>query len=164
MLAVPHPTSLADSFTRAATGCLRSGSRQEPTAIEYRVTPDPLALLLITGREPCAHRLALYLTSQGVRVTTVGDQVASQLDGEAHGYDCIVVDLGSRRSSCAVTLTRTLRGQSDVPIVLISAESGVSERVAALDAGADDCVTASCSDRELLSRILASVRRVRRLR
>jgi DNA-binding response OmpR family regulator len=122
-----------------------------------------VAVLLINGAEPVAKKLALYLTGHGCRVSVVDEAVSG---GETHArrYDCVVIDLGEEACARAVTLTRAVRHEFAQPILVIAPGNNVDERVAVLDAGADDCVSAACSERELLSRILASVRRSRGLR
>jgi DNA-binding response OmpR family regulator len=125
---------------------------------------ESLALLLINGPDPCAQKLAPYLTAHGVRVTAVANELAGQLEARSRVYDCVVVDLGPQARDRGVMVTRALRAEHRLPIVLIASGHDVGERIDVLDAGADDCVLASCSERELMSRILASIRRVRRLR
>jgi DNA-binding response OmpR family regulator len=143
----------------ARVNTLRHGRRC--TAKAHALQPDSLALLFISGPEPCAQRLAPYLTSRGVRVTSVGNDEVARLEARTGTYDCFVLDLGYR-SDDAVALVRGLRAQTDIPIVLVVATKAVDLRVAVLEAGADDCVAVPFGERELLSRIQASVRRARR--
>jgi DNA-binding response OmpR family regulator len=106
----------------------------------------------------------VYLASHGARVTSVSNELDAIHEARARRYDCVVVDLGRAPRDRGVTLTRALRAEHAVPIVLIASGTGHSERIDLLDAGADDCVPASCSERELLSRIVATVRRAQRNR
>jgi DNA-binding response OmpR family regulator len=115
--------------------------------------------LLINARDPTAQQLAYFLAAQGMRVTEVADAAAGQLEARARTYDCLVLDLG--RGADAPAIMRLLRIQCAAPIVFIAASKDVTERVNALDAGADDCVSHPFSERELMTRILASVRRAR---
>lgn len=118
--------------------------------------PDSVTLLLITRN---VARLAPRLTVQGVRVTTVEDGSAVVGEMERCVYDCVVIDLGA--ASEASDLTGTLRDTNAIPILVVAAGRSPEERSAALDAGADDCISIPISDRELLQRILGSVRRAR---
>jgi DNA-binding response OmpR family regulator len=120
---------------------------------------ESVAVLVISGRDPASQRLAYFLATQGMRVTAVADPVAGQLEARSRSYDCLVLDLGCDANAAAIM--RMLRSQSGAPIIFIAATKNVTERVNALDAGADDCVALPFSERELMTRILATVRRAR---
>ncbi|NEC50884.1 response regulator [Actinospica acidiphila] len=72
--------------------------------------------------------------------------------------DVVLLDLGLPDRD-GVDVIRGLRGWSRVPILVLSARQGSDEKVAALDAGADDYVTKPFSMNELLARLRAAVRR-----
>jgi DNA-binding response OmpR family regulator len=79
----------------------------------------------------------------------------------AHPPDLIILDLNLPVLS-GVEVCRILRGRSDrprVPIIMLTARTGESDRVAGLDMGADDYVTKPFSLRELNSRVRAVLRR-----
>ncbi|MCX5055143.1 response regulator [Streptomyces sp. NBC_00201] len=73
--------------------------------------------------------------------------------------DVVLLDLGLPDMD-GVDVIRALRGWSRVPILVLSARQGSDEKVAALDAGADDYVTKPFSMDELMARLRAAVRRV----
>jgi two-component system KDP operon response regulator KdpE len=75
--------------------------------------------------------------------------------------DVVILDLGLPDMDGAAVI-EGLRGWSDVPIIVLSARTGQSEKVAALDAGADDYVTKPFGMDELLARLRAALRRGRR--
>ena len=77
----------------------------------------------------------------------------------AHRPDVVLLDLGLPDMD-GVEVIRALRGWSRVPILVLSARQASGEKVAALDAGADDYVTKPFSMDELMARLRAAVRRV----
>ncbi|MDR2851877.1 MAG: two-component system response regulator KdpE [Burkholderiaceae bacterium] len=74
--------------------------------------------------------------------------------------DLLVLDLGLPDGD-GVTLIRDVRGWSNVPIIVLSARSDESDKIAALDAGADDYLTKPFGAGELLARVRANLRRSR---
>ena len=72
--------------------------------------------------------------------------------------DLIVLDLGLPDAD-GISLIRDLRAWSDTPIIVLSARTAESEKVAALDAGADDYLTKPFGAAELLARVRAQLRR-----
>jgi DNA-binding response OmpR family regulator len=101
-------------------------------------------------------RLASFLNRA---LAAAGYRVEHALNG-VHALDCferlapdvVLVDLQVFQ---ARELTRQLRASSDVPIVLLSTTDSVEERVAGLDAGADDYITIPFAVEELLARLRA---------
>ncbi|RYZ10844.1 MAG: two-component system response regulator KdpE [Comamonadaceae bacterium] len=74
--------------------------------------------------------------------------------------DLLVLDLGLPDGD-GVTLIRDVRGWSAVPIIVLSARSDEADKIAALDAGADDYLTKPFGTGELLARVRANLRRPR---
>ena len=74
--------------------------------------------------------------------------------------DLLVLDLGLPDSD-GLALIRDVRGWSGVPIIVLSARSGEADKIAALDAGADDYLTKPFGVGELLARVRANLRRPR---
>src|SRR3989440_4366590 len=75
-----------------------------------------------------------------------------------HHPDVVILDLGLPGID-GIDVVRGLRGWSQVPIVILSVRDREAEKVAALDAGADDYVTKPFGMDELLARIRAAIRR-----
>jgi two-component system KDP operon response regulator KdpE len=73
--------------------------------------------------------------------------------------DLIVLDLGLPDLE-GVEVCRRVRASSSIPIIVLSARSGETDKVAALDLGADDYVTKPFGPEELLARIRVALRRV----
>lgn len=92
-------------------------------------------------------------------VEAVDGQVALDLMPEEHP-DLIILDVMMPRVD-GFEVCRSLRSQGyDVPILMLTAKDGVSERVAGLDAGADDYLPKPFALEELLARVRSLIRRV----
>ena len=74
--------------------------------------------------------------------------------------DLLILDLGLPDGN-GIDLIRDLRGWSDVPVLILSARSQEADKIAALDAGADDYLTKPFGVGELLARVRANLRRPR---
>ncbi|MBN1367020.1 MAG: response regulator transcription factor [Dehalococcoidales bacterium] len=101
----------------------------------------------------------LYLSRDGHRVITAyeGDE-ALRLAREAHP-DLIVLDL-MLPGIDGLTICRTLRAESDVPIIMLTAKTTEEDRLTGLSLGADDYVTKPFSPKELAARVRAVLRRL----
>src|SRR5437868_11399655 len=74
--------------------------------------------------------------------------------------DLVILDLGLPDGD-GVTFLRDLRAWSQVPVIVLSARSDEADKIAALDAGADDYLTKPFGTGELLARVRANLRRPR---
>ena len=83
---------------------------------------------------------------------------AREVEARTHKPDLMLVDLGLPDGN-GVDVIRHVRAWSPVPIVVLSARTMEEQKIAALDAGADDYVTKPFSAPELLARIRAALRR-----
>jgi two-component system, OmpR family, response regulator len=112
-------------------------------------------------RPATSMRRTLRAAGYGVDVvTTIGQLLA---EAKSPKYDFIIIDR-RRSGEDAVGAVRTLRTERCLtPILMISADGEVEDRVGALDAGADDFITAPFDRNELLARIRALLRRPRTL-
>jgi two-component system KDP operon response regulator KdpE len=115
--------------------------------------------VLVVDDEPQIRRaLTINLRARGydVDVAESGEQA---LDVAARTHpDVVVLDLGLPGID-GVEVIRGLRGWSQVPIVVLSVRESEPDKVAALDAGADDYVTKPFGMDELLARLRAALRR-----
>ena len=101
----------------------------------------------------------LYLNRDGYRVLTAHDGVeALRLARESHP-DLIVLDLMLPGIN-GLEICRTLRAESDVPIIMLTAMTTEQDRLTGLDLGADDYVTKPFSPKELAARVRAVLRRL----
>ncbi len=101
----------------------------------------------------------LYLNRDGHRVLTAYNGVeALRLARENHP-DLIVLDL-MLPGRDGLQVCRTLRAESEVPIIMLTAKTTEQDRLAGLDLGADDYVTKPFSPKELAARVRAVLRRL----
>jgi len=118
-----------------------------------------MRLLLIEDDAPLAEVLRLGLTEEGFAV----DAVADAADGLRHlsltPYDTLVLDLGLPGSDGLTVLSEVRRQGSNLPVLILTARTEVTHRVAGLDAGADDYLTKPFALAELSARIRALLRR-----
>ncbi len=119
----------------------------------------PVALLV--EDEPQIRRfLRTALEAEGWTVHETDTQRQGLIDAGTRKPDLLVVDLGLPDGD-GVTLIRELRTWSTVPVIVLSARASENDKIAALDAGADDYLTKPFGVRELLARVRATMRRHR---
>lgn len=113
---------------------------------------------LIVEDEPQMRRfLRASLSSHGYQVIEAGDGAEAVRLATSHNPEIILLDLGLPDID-GLDLTRQLREWSRVPIIVISARGREDDKVAALDAGADDYLTKPFGVKELLARIRVALR------
>ena len=116
-------------------------------------------ILIVDDDKKTVELVRLYLTRDGHKVTTAYDGVeALKLAREQHP-DLIVLDLMLPGMS-GLEICRTLREESDVPIIMLTARSTDEDKLSGLGIGADDYVTKPFSPRELAARVLTVLRRM----
>ncbi len=102
--------------------------------------------------------LRVLLEAESFRVIEAGTAERGEIEARAHKPDLLIVDLGLPDED-GLAVIRRVRQWSPVPIVVLSARTMESQKVAALDAGADDYVAKPFSAPELLARVRAGLRR-----
>ena len=118
--------------------------------------------VLIVDDEPRIVEVARdYLEHAGFAVLTAADGPSALKTARSRKPDVIVLDLGLPGLD-GLDVARTLRHESSVPIVMLTARDDELDRVLGLEIGADDYVTKPFSPRELVARIRAILRRVDR--
>lgn len=115
--------------------------------------------ILIADDDPQMLRaLRITLAARGYDVVTARDGKAALDAAIQTRPDVVVLDLGMPGLT-GIEVIEALRGWTQVPILVVSGRSELSDKVEALDAGADDYVTKPFSADELLARIRAQSRR-----
>jgi two-component system KDP operon response regulator KdpE len=119
----------------------------------------PVAILI--EDEPQIRRFVrLALEAEGWVVHEADTARRGLLDAGTRKPDLLVVDLGLPDGD-GLDLIRDVRTWSNVPIVVLSARADEADKIAALDAGADDYLTKPFGVGELLARVRANLRRTR---
>ncbi len=115
--------------------------------------------VLIVDDEPQILRaLRINLSVRGYEITTASTGEAALRAASEVRPDVIVLDLGLPDID-GLEVLAGLRGWNETPVIVLSARSDSAEKVAALDAGADDYVTKPFGMDEFLARLRAAVRR-----
>jgi two-component system, OmpR family, KDP operon response regulator KdpE len=116
-------------------------------------------VLVVDDERPILRALEANLKARGyeVEIAETGER-ALQVAGQ-RSLDAVIVDLGLPGIT-GLDVVRGLRAWSKVPIIILSARHEETEKIAALDAGADDYVTKPFGMGELLARLRAALRRV----
>jgi two-component system, OmpR family, KDP operon response regulator KdpE len=117
-------------------------------------------VLVIDDERQILRALAAGLGAHGYDVLTA-DTGEAGLDAAATAIpDCVILDLGLPDID-GTEVIRRLRGWSEVPVIVLSVRDSGSQKVDALDAGADDYVSKPFAIDELLARMRATLRRVK---
>ncbi len=115
-------------------------------------------VLVVEDERALLRALAMNLTARGYEVTEADSGTRALSAAAADEHDVIVLDLGLPDLS-GMDVIKGVRAYSSTPIIVLSARTGTSDKVAALDLGADDYVTKPFSIDELLARLRAATRR-----
>ncbi|MDE2358182.1 MAG: response regulator [Betaproteobacteria bacterium] len=120
-----------------------------------------MRILLVEDDPMIARTLQRALAEDGYAVDRVGDGEAARLALETAGdaYALVLLDLGLPRKSGLELLRELRRAGNRVRVLIVTARDAVADRVAGLDAGADDYLTKPFSLDELTARMRALLRR-----
>ncbi len=118
-------------------------------------------LLIIEDDAEIRKVLRVLLEAESYRVTEAETMARAEIEARSHKPDLLLVDLGLPDGD-GLKLIRRVRAWSPVPIVVVSARAMEEQKIAALDAGADDYVTKPFSAPELRARVRAALRRTAR--
>ena len=119
------------------------------------------AVLIVEDEKLIRRFVRTSLEEEGCRVFEAGSCADGLLEAVANKPDLIVLDLGLPDGN-GVDFIRDLRGWSAVPVIVLSARSSEADKIAALDAGADDYLVKPFGAGELLARVRAQLRRLAR--
>jgi two-component system KDP operon response regulator KdpE len=115
--------------------------------------------ILVVEDDPAIRSvLRALLESERFRFSEAATAARAEIEARAHRPDLMLVDLGLPDGD-GLTVIRQVRQWSPVPIMVLSARTAEDQKIAALDAGADDYVTKPFSAPELLARVRAALRR-----
>jgi len=123
------------------------------------MTTSNIPHILVVDDDPDLRELLRsYLGSNGFTVAVAGDGIGMWRQLDEHQADAIVLDL-MLPGEDGLSLTRSLRAKSSVPILMLSARGEELDRVIGLEVGADDYLAKPFGPRELLARLRALLRR-----
>ena len=115
--------------------------------------------VLVIEDEPAIRSvLRVLLQAEGYRCIEADTAMRAEIEARSHKPDLLLIDLGLPDAD-GLKVIRRVRAWSQVPIVVLSARTMEEQKIAALDAGADDYVTKPFSAPELLARLRAGLRR-----
>ncbi|MGP4006652.1 response regulator [Streptomyces sp. 4N124] len=119
-------------------------------------------VLVVEDDPQLVRALVINMQARRYGVDAAPDGATALRLAAARQPDVMVLDLGLPDMD-GVDVIKAVRGWTRVPILVLSARQGSDEKVAALDAGADDYITKPFSMDELLARLRAAVRRTEEL-
>ena len=122
------------------------------------MTREAHQILVIEDDAAMLHTLCVLLQREGYRLIEASTAARAEIEARSHRPDLLLVDLGLPDAD-GLTVIRQVRTWSTVPIIVISARHMEAQKIAALDAGADDYITKPFSNAELLARVRAGLRR-----
>ena len=116
-------------------------------------------ILIVEDDPPIRNLISVALESHGYRHLTAPNAASAVMEATSHNPDIMLLDLGLPDLD-GVEVIRKIRSWSGMPIIVISARSDDSDKIEALDAGADDYLTKPFSVDELLARLRVTLRRL----
>lgn len=123
------------------------------------MSEDAPHILVVDDDLRLRNLLRRFLMENGFRVSVAADASAARVHLESLVFDLIVLDVMMPGEN-GMDLTRALREESSVPILLLTAMGESQDRIAGLESGADDYLTKPFEPRELVLRIRTILRRV----
>ncbi len=118
-----------------------------------------MRVLLIEDEPDLARQLSTALDEAGYAVDVANDGEEGHFLGDTEPYDAVVLDLGLPKMDGLSVLERWRQAGRDMPVLILTARDRWNEKVAGIDAGADDYVTKPFHIEEVLARLRALVRR-----
>ncbi len=119
-------------------------------------------ILVVDDHREIRELLAQYLKQHNFRVTVADGGAAMKKQLREHAIDLVVLDI-MMPGEDGLSLCRSLRETTKLPVIMLTAMAETTERVIGLEIGADDYVTKPFEPRELLARIKAVMRRTHSL-
>lgn len=120
---------------------------------------NKLSILVVEDDLPVRNLITTTLKTHDYKYLTAADGASAVMEASSHNPDVILLDLGLPDMD-GVEIIQKIRSWSQVPIIVISARSEDTDKIEALDAGADDYLTKPFSVEELLARLRVTQRRL----
>lgn len=116
-------------------------------------------ILVVEDDPPVRNLITTTLRTNDYRYLTAANGETAILEASSHNPDILLLDLGLPDMD-GVEVIQKIRSWSNLPIIVISARSEDTDKIGALDAGADDYLTKPFSVEELLARLRVTQRRL----
>jgi two-component system KDP operon response regulator KdpE len=116
------------------------------------------AILVIDDEPQLRGVLRAALAAEGFRIIEADSARRGLIEASSHKPDLVILDLGLPDAD-GRTVVERIRKWSSMPVLILSARVDEAQKIAALDAGADDYVTKPFTTGELLARVRAALRR-----
>ena len=122
-------------------------------------------VLVYNNNTGIAEKMASLLAGEGLSMLVSADihQLKQMLDTEKIHLMLIDVELNDKGWDKGIEMIASLRKKSSIPLIVVSSQSAETAKIMALEAGADDYVTADCNPLELLARVKSQLRRYTQL-
>jgi two-component system OmpR family response regulator len=128
-------------------------------ASRFMSMPSQNPHVLVVDDDPSMRELiGEYLSENDLRVTAVGSGAEMARELKESVIDVILLDLRLRGED-GLQLARQVRETSEVPVIIVTGKKEEADRVMGLEIAADDYITKPFSNRELLARVRAVLRR-----
>jgi two-component system OmpR family response regulator len=115
-------------------------------------------ILVVDDHSDIRQLVARYLTKHGFRASTAESAAAARRLMQAAKIDLVVLDI-MMPGEDGLSLTRSIRENEDIPVILLTAMGEETDRIVGLEVGADDYLAKPFNPRELLARIKSVLRR-----
>ena len=119
---------------------------------------DAPHVLVVDDDRRLRELLTRYLSENGFRVSNAGDAAEARSKLQGLEFDILVVDV-MMPGETGISFTKSLQGNIDVPVLMLTALAEIDSRIEGLEAGADDYLSKPFEPRELLLRINSIIKR-----
>jgi two-component system OmpR family response regulator len=118
-----------------------------------------MRILIVEDEPSLSRQLRQTLEGAGYAVDSAEDGEEGQFLGETESYDAVILDLGLPEVDGLTVLDRWRKAGHKMPVLVLTARDSWSDKVAGLDAGADDYLAKPFQSEELIARLRALIRR-----
>ncbi len=118
-----------------------------------------MRILIVEDEPNLSRQLRQTLEQAGYAVDSAMDGEEGQYLGETEQYDAVILDLGLPEVDGLTVLDRWRKAGRKMPVLVLTARDSWSDKVAGLDAGADDYLAKPFQSEELIARLRALIRR-----
>lgn len=119
---------------------------------------DAPHVLVVDDDRRLRELLTRYLSENGFRVSNASDAAEARSKLQGLEFDILVVDV-MMPGETGISFTKSLQGNVDVPVLMLTALAEIDSRIEGLEAGADDYLAKPFEPRELLLRINSIIKR-----